>query len=676
MTQNRTAPSDMIATAMERYQAGAFQQAASLFAALLAQDPDNPTLLRLNGLSLVRGGQAPAGVTLLIRARQLAPQDPLTGLHLGIGLHALGALAEAADLFRQCVANMPGQSAPLINLSVALLDQGDTPAAREAARAAVALDGRSADAQLALGRACAECNQPAAAIEALQACVRLRPDDANAWVGLGVALYRFGQADAAMMALLRALEISPGHTLAAANCAALQALRGERSAALARLRDVLEREPGCVAGRLNLANLLIHDREAEAALALLPNPPPKGREGMHWRAQRAAALLMLGRRDEARAELAGATGASGDAEIMTTWLRIVLDDSELEQESKERASRIDRLVWLADTDGAALPEHRIIAHFDIAGLRIRQGRRSDAFQHWRKAHALLGRMQPFLRSAHGAFVAALRGRFDAERLHHGVRADNNDKTPVFIVGMPRSGTSLTEQILSVHPMTFGAGERLEVHDLVMRVAGSVLTADSVEQLAALDQSALSDAADVFLGSLRDLAPMTRLIIDKMPGNGMHLGFLATLLPGARVIRCTRDPRDIALSIFQRRFFGYHPYAHDLADLGWYLGQHDLVMRHWETVLPIPMITIRLADWVSDFDATLERLLAFLDLPPDPACQRFYEFDRRVNTASRDQVRRPINRTGIGRWQEYEAELRPLITELADAGLLLSEEPEV
>ncbi len=676
MTQNGAIASVTIATAMEHYQAGSFQQAASLFAALLAQDPDNPTLLRLHGLSLVRGGQAPEGVTLLTRARDLAPQDPLTSLHLGVGLHALGALAEAANLFRQCVANMPGQSAPLINLSVALLDQGDAPAARDAARAAVAADAGSADAQLALGRACAECNEPAEAIKALQACVRLRPDDANAWVGLGVALYRFGEADAAMRTLQRALEISPQHTLAAANLAALQALRGEHAAALARLRDVLEREPACIAARLNLANLLIHDREAAAALALLPDPPPKGREGMHWRAQRAAALLMLGRRDEARTELAAATGVAGDAEIMMTWLQIVLDDTEPEQDSKERTSRIERLVWLADTDGAALPEHRIIAHFDIAGLRIRQGRRSDAFPHWRKAHALLGIMQPFSRSAHGAFVAALRERFDAERLHRGARADNDDKTPVFIVGMPRSGTSLAEQILSAHPMVYGAGERLEVHELVMRVAGSVLTANSVKRLAALDEPALSDAADTFLGSLRDLAPKARLVIDKMPGNALHLGFLAALLPGARVIRCTRDPRDIALSIFQRRFFGYHPYAHDLADLGWYLGQHDQVMRHWEMVLPIPMITIRLADWVSDFDATLDRMLTFLDLPPDPACRRFHEFERRVSTASRDQVRRPINRSGIDRWREYEAELQPLIAELVDAGLLLSAETAV
>jgi len=671
-----TGAADRMATAIARYQAGDFRQAAALFAALRAQDADNPTLLRLHGLALVRGGEASAGVTLLARAHQLAPQDPLASLHLGVGLHATGALTEAVRLFRHCAAVMPGESAPLINLAVALLDNGDALAARDGARAAVAVEPGSADAQLALGRACVACNAQPEAIAALRECVRLRPEDANAWVSLGVAHYRFGNIVAATAALQRALTISPRHALADANLAAFEGLRGDQVEAMARLRAVLAREPACVAARLNLAYLLIHEREAAEALAVLPDPPPAGREGMHWRAQRAAALLMLGRRAEAQAEVAAAAGAPGDAEITLTWLRIALDDVDRNHPEEARARLIARVARLADTDGAALPEHRIIAHFDLASLQARQGRRSDAFGHWRKAHALLGRMQPFSRARHAAFVAATRERFDTERLRHGARAANDDTAPVFIVGMPRSGTSLTEQILSAHRMVHGAGERPEVHNLVMHLAGSALTPDSVARLTTLDRPALSRAAGYFLGTLHRLAPKARMITDKMPGNAMQLGFLATLLPGARVIRCTRDPRDIGLSIFQRRFFGYHPYAHDLADLGWYIAQHETVMRHWQNALPIPMITIALTDWVDDFDATLARLLAFLDLPPDLACERFYEFNRRVSTASRDQVRRPINGAGIGRWRDYEAELQPLIAELTEGGILQSLSPSV
>jgi Flp pilus assembly protein TadD len=657
--------SNRLGTGIARYQDGAFADAAAIFSALRADHPEDATLLRLHGLSLVRAGDPAAGVPLLARAQALAPADPLAQLHLGIGRHAAGDLAEAARLFRHCVTLMPGQAAPLINLAVVLLDQSEAAAARDAAAAAVAADASSADAQLALARACAACRDPTSAIPAFETALRLRRKDADAWVSFGAALYRFGDSERAFWALHQALAIAPKHALAHANLAALEGLRGEQAEGVARLQAVLAEHPGIVLARLNLANLLLVDREAEQALAVLSGPVPAGGQGLSWRSQRAAALLMLGRRAQARAEVDAATGPAGDAAITLGWLRIALDDAVSEDETDRRIAALDRL---ADTEGG-LPEHRIIAHFDLGNLQTLRGRRSAGFEHWRKAHGLLGRTQPFSRPRYTAVFGGLRSRFAEAQLRDGPRATNRDAAPVFIVGLPRSGTTLAEQILAAHPMVHAAGERLAVHQLVMQLCGSALTPASVDRMASMDGAALDATARPFLESLHQLAPEARVVTDKMPGNSLHLGFLARLLPGARVIRCTRDPRDIGLSIFQRRFFGYHPYAHDLGDLGWYIGQHEAVMRHWETVLPVPMITIALTDWIADFDATIARLLAFLRLPADPACKHFHELDRRVATASRDQVRRPINANGIGRWRTYEAELQPMIVELIAAGLL-------
>ena len=142
-----------------------------------------------------------------------------------------------------------------------------------------------------------------------------------------------------------------------------------------------------------------------------------------------------------------------------------------------------------------------------------------------------------------------------------------------------------------------------------------------------------------------------------------------MLPGAKIIHCVRDPRDIGLSIFTFRFHGVHAYAHDLADLGWTIGQQLRLMDHWKAVLPNPILTVRLQDWVEDFDATLARVLEHLELAPDPACARFWEADRDVRTASFAQVRQPINARGLGRWRTYAAELQPLIAELTAAGAL-------
>ena len=155
----------------------------------------------------------------------------------------------------------------------------------------------------------------------------------------------------------------------------------------------------------------------------------------------------------------------------------------------------------------------------------------------------------------------------------------------------------------------------------------------------------------------------------MPGNYLFVGLIAAMLPNARIIHCVRDPRDIGLSIFTFRFHGHHPYAHDLADLGWTIVQQERLMAHWKAALPGAILTLPLADWVRDFDATLARVLAHLDLPPDPACARFHERESRVRTVSYAQVRQPVNARGLGRWRHYATELAPLIAELDAGGLL-------
>jgi hypothetical protein len=229
---------------------------------------------------------------------------------------------------------------------------------------------------------------------------------------------------------------------------------------------------------------------------------------------------------------------------------------------------------------------------------------------------------------------------------------------------------LCEQIIDSHPDAHGAGERSALPIAVRDLTGQCPTgALMAERLAGLPQAALDAAAERYLAELHALAPGKPRIVDKLPGNYLYLGLAALMLPGARIIHCVRDPRDIGLSIFTFRFHGEHGYAHDLADLGWMIGQQHRLMTHWKAVLPNPVLTVRLDDWVTDFDATLRRVLAHLDLPYDPACERFYESGRVVRTVSRTQVREPVNARGLGRWKPFAAELRPLIAELEAAGML-------
>jgi hypothetical protein len=207
-----------------------------------------------------------------------------------------------------------------------------------------------------------------------------------------------------------------------------------------------------------------------------------------------------------------------------------------------------------------------------------------------------------------------------------------------------------------------------------QLAGTLESAEGVRRIASLDQPTLDAAATRYLAELHALAPSKTRIVDKMPGNYLSLGLVGLMLPGAKIIYCARDPRDIGLSIFTFRFHGSHGYAHDLGDLGWTIAQSARLMAHWQTALPNPIgsnriMTVRLADWVEDFNGTLARVLAHVDLPYDAACERFYETDARVRTVSRTQVRQPVNASGLGRWRTYENELAPLIAELERAGAI-------
>ncbi len=651
---------------MACYAEGRFAEAASLFASIREHVPDDADVLRLQGLALARAGDAGTALPLLRRARQIAPDDPLTHLHYGIALHACGRFVRAAALFRRAAILSPADAAPWINLSAALLALGYAPAARAAARRAIRAAPDVAEGYYALGVAELAGEDLAAAQRSFVQAVQRRRGMAEGWINLVLTLARQGRVGLAQRAIEQGLAACRGNGPLRAAQASFALLSGEHDAAIATLRDVLERDPGCVAARLNLAEAVLLDDGPREALALLGGVAPRGREGVHWRAHRALALLQTGDDEAARAELDAIIPPFGDAEVLIGWARcnLALRAGHTGQADDAAA----RVAALAATEGAMLFEHRVIAHYNLARFHHQAARTRAAFDHWAAGHALLARLQPFSRAEHAAFIDANIALYGRTRFHGGARAADADPTPVFIVGLPRSGTTLTEQILAAHPEVHGAGERVALPRLMQRF-GPPLSAGAVERAAAEDSGTLDAHGRAYLHELHALAPGARYVVDKMPGNALLLGFVATLLPGARIILCRRDPRDVALSIFQLRFFGHHPYAHDPADLGWYIGQHERLMRHWLEVLPLPVLEVALTDWVEDFQPTLARVLRFLELPYDLACERYHEQDRRVRTASAWQVRQPINARGIGRWKVYGAELAPVIDELAAAGLV-------
>ncbi len=650
------------------YRAGDYAASAALLAPLIDENPPPPSALRVLGLCRLRLGAPAEALDLLARAFSLAPNDPWARLHYAIGLQATGRDAEAVPLFRACQKLLPDDPAPLLNLSRSLLALGDVSGAINAARKDRLRGGAMPEGHYILGIAYLAGGFLDRAVELFETATKLAPRFADAWVNLGVAHYRNGNIDAARQAMRAALHFDPDNQAASTNLATFLRLTGGVAAGEAILQRVIDTNPDAVAARINMAANLLHEDRPEESLALLACPLPTGvLASQQWRFQQASALIQLGRIADARSLLAAIGTVQPSLVPVLQWRHALLAHAEGNREQAvQQATAIAATLQSAPS---MLPEHRIMAHYDLARLWSQLGEPDQAFPHWVQGHQQLKRFQPFSRDAYAAFVDATIAAFDARRLAQGPRAGNQDQTPVFIVGMPRTGTTLVEQVLDAHAEVFGAGERHALGDLVVQLGGAAETVASVARIAALDGSTLDAWAARYLADLRALDPTATRIVDKMPGNFRHLGLLALLLPGARVIACDRDPRDIGLSIFTYRFYGVHPYANDLADLGWYIGQQRRLMAHWRSVLPNPIMTLRLQDLVHDFQGTVRTLLDFVGLPYDANCERFHERQRRVRTVSRNQVREPINARGLGRWRGYKHHLAPMIAELRDSGAL-------
>lgn len=289
------------------------------------------------------------------------------------------------------------------------------------------------------------------------------------------------------------------------------------------------------------------------------------------------------------------------------------------------------------------------------------GQTDNAFDSWREANRLI-------RQSNGYDEAATLQQLERLRLdleEHGHRTPNPHARPpipnhVFIVGAPRCGSTLLEQILISHPAIVGIGERDFFEQAIL--AESLHGPVDDGQLPKIAER-YTKAAQSPLGSVSNAA----LIVDKFLANSLHLNVIHRALPAAKIVVLFRDRRDLALSCFSKRFSSGHPYAYDLAELGRYLSAHDQLLDAACRHLPeTTVMRIQYEEMIEHPEQVIRQLLNFLGVSWHPQCLEFHSVDRIVTTASAQQVRQPINRQGIGRWQRYERHLGPILGPLADA----------
>ena len=309
-------------------------------------------------------------------------------------------------------------------------------------------------------------------------------------------------------------------------------------------------------------------------------------------------------------------------------------------------------------------DERMQIYFSIGKLLDRLKDYDKAFLSYELGNKL--NRLPFDRSAQLRFTETTISSFSASNMRKIRKSATRDHGLVFIVGMPRSGTTLTEQILSSHPDVYGAGELSYIRDIAAGIPEAMGSSQSFPlNIADITQEILDRYSSSHIKTVQSLAHGEKIIIDKMPSNFVFLGLIELLFPDARVLHCVRDPMDTCLSCYFQPFSHGQLFSYDQSDLALYYQQYRRLMKHWKSTLSIPVMDIQYESLVQDTEGLSRKMLKFIGLDWHPACAEFHSSKRKVLTASYDQVRKPVYSSSIGRWKSYQKHMSRLHEELSE-----------
>jgi tetratricopeptide (TPR) repeat protein len=614
------------------------------------------------GLALEDLGRHSEAALAFRTALEIRPDDAMVHTNLGTVLRILEEREQALDHFRRAVAIDPNLAPAQTNLGQLLLDLGQAELALPHCQQAVILAPELPEAHNNLGNAFRVLGRYPEARSCYREAIRLRPLLAQACVNLAQTLQQEGQWDEALHWLRKAREIEPRSLV-------YLALVAEAAVE----RELFEEAIGCYQKMLQIDSTLAATHNALGWLLQetghLDESEKHLRECLSLRPDFAIAHVNIGGIQEKLGDLAAAEAS----------FRAAIADEQSRSPALARLAVLlrgdlpDALIELIE-ERLAGPDRsdpfRVNLLFGLAG--VWDGRQSypKAACCAREANELARiqleqRNRPYQAEEHERLVSALIRSIDRPFFARLARAGLETRRPVFVVGLPRSGTTLIEQILASHRQVLGAGELtlarqdfeaipglLDRGELPAAECMGLLTENAIEQLAAdhnrrLDELDNSNAAR---------------IIDKMPDNYLHLGMIAALFPNATLIYCCRDFRDIALSCWLTGFRSVR-WTNSIEHIASRFEQHVRLMDHWPSVLPVPIHQVEYEETVADLEGTARRLVALCGLDWDPACLQFHHTRRAVRTASFAQVRRPVYASSVARWKNYQAELADLFAAL-------------
>jgi len=634
-------------------------------------NPQYPEALSNLGLALLESGEAEKAANYFEEATSLQPNFAMAWNNLGNARRELDDWEGALEAYRQAIKIAPNLFHAHSNLGQALLEQGELDEALRHCQIALKLNSNFPEAHNNIGNVLREMGKLEEARAAYNEAMRLQPNLAMVHNNMGQAAQEQGKFDEAISWYKRALDIDANAARFHANLASVYHEQENYEMAIAEYKEAIRVEPGHPGAHHGLGRVhqdLEHHKEAEEYF----------RKAVDLKEDMTGAYVNLGHLYSELGDFDKSVEcyekaieqdpkASGAYSGLATQLKGKVSDEHL----KAMEGFFDD-EYLSDGQRAAL-------HFGLAQVMDARKEYDKAQEHLEKGNALQRtvrekRNKHYDPDAHTRYVDQLMATFTPKFLQQRQGWGIDSSLPIFIVGVPRSGTTLTEQILASHPNVHGAGELRFTHEGVNSLPERCrINADELECVQRASRDIYRAAAEEHLRKLRKLAPESEHITDKMPDNYLWLGWIATIFPNAKIIYVKRDLRDIAVSCWMTSFRMIR-WANDIEHIARRVQDHERIMAHWTTVLPDRFLEAPYEDLVENPEEASRRLLDWCGLEWDEKVLEFHKHDRPVRTASVSQVRKPIYKSSVQRWRRYEGALGRVLEVAEAAGYPTGEPP--
>ena len=614
----------VILAGLEAHRAGDLDRAESSYRQALHAQPNHADALNLAGALAFARGESERAIKLINRAIKAYPGHLDAHLNLAEALESAGRLTEAIEVCQRALVRAPDFVAGHARVAKLRSDVGDNDLALAHARVALALDPRSVEACCAQGKAFQSLRRLPEADAAFRKALALDPKDMFALTGMAALMNETDFTQEAARLYGQALEQQP-----------------QNAVLLAAMGAVLERD-----GDL-LSALDYFDR----ALSIKPNVPDiLYRRGTCLR----DSGDFLGAEDVFRRSIALSPDYSPAMLAMARMNRL--------EDTSSRREQLGRIL----NDPSQKARIRVQAGFALGEVLDRAGEADTAFDRFTYANKVLAKFressgETFNRNELTELIDYISQKMAIEYAQDTAGWGIPTELPVFVVGMPRSGTTLVEQICASHSQVVGAGE-LRSLQMMARLIGTHNHGRG--HVGDWDADFSRAQANRHIEELKHFAGGAIRVVDKTPLNLMRLGLIGALYPKSRVIWVRRDPRDVVISNHLMYFGKGNLYSTDQADCAFAVREIERLGMTWARELKISILEINYEELVADLETNVRRVIQFLGVPWEPGCLDFHTTERHVTTPSSWQVRQPIYSSSIGRWRRYEQHLGPMFTELA------------